>query len=67
VPFHIVSFEGPDPGSRAGGLAARVDGLAHAPSARRFETHFPLTGGAAGAGSAAFAAGAPDGTTGGMR
>ena len=25
--FHVLSFEGPDPYSRAGGLATRVDGL----------------------------------------
>jgi len=28
--FHVLSFEGPDPYARAGGLASRIEGLTHA-------------------------------------
>lgn len=37
--FHILSFEGPDAYSRAGGLASRVEGLAHTLSDQGYETH----------------------------
>jgi glycosyltransferase involved in cell wall biosynthesis len=39
VQFHILSFEGPDPYARAGGLATRVNGLAETLTALGFETH----------------------------
>jgi glycosyltransferase involved in cell wall biosynthesis len=39
VQFHILSFEGPDPYSRAGGLATRVEGLAETLTTLGFETH----------------------------
>lgn len=39
VQFHILSFEGPDPYSRAGGLASRVEGLSETLAAFGFETH----------------------------
>jgi glycosyltransferase involved in cell wall biosynthesis len=39
VQFHILSFEGPDPYSRAGGLASRVEGLSQTLAALGFETH----------------------------
>ena len=42
--FHIVSFEGPDPYSRAGGLATRVEGLAETLAALGFETHLWFVG-----------------------
>jgi glycosyltransferase involved in cell wall biosynthesis len=42
--FHIVSFEGPDPYSRAGGLATRVEGLAETLAALGFETHLWFIG-----------------------
>lgn len=42
--FHIVSFEGPDSYSRAGGLGTRVDGLAEALPALGFETHLWFIG-----------------------
>jgi glycosyltransferase involved in cell wall biosynthesis len=50
VQFHILSFEGPDPYARAGGLATRVDGLAHTLSALGFETHLWFIGDPAGPG-----------------
>jgi hypothetical protein len=37
--FIIVSFEGPDPYSQAGGLGVRVSGLSSALAAAGFETH----------------------------
>jgi glycosyltransferase involved in cell wall biosynthesis len=37
--FHILSFEGPDAYSRAGGLATRVEGLAETLTAHGFDTH----------------------------
>src|SRR5688500_4893535 len=37
--FVLLSFEGPDPYSRAGGLGARVSGLASALAAEGYETH----------------------------
>jgi glycosyltransferase involved in cell wall biosynthesis len=42
--FHIVSFEGPDAYSRAGGLATRVEGLAETLAALEFETHLWFIG-----------------------
>jgi glycosyltransferase involved in cell wall biosynthesis len=42
--FHILSFEGPDPYARAGGLATRVDGLARALVLLGFETHLWFVG-----------------------
>jgi glycosyltransferase involved in cell wall biosynthesis len=42
--FHVLSFEGPDPYSRAGGLATRVDGLVGALVALGFETHLWFVG-----------------------
>ena len=37
--FHVLSFEGPDPYSRAGDLASRVEGLTEALAELGFETH----------------------------
>ncbi len=42
--FHIVSFEGPDQYSRAGGLATRVEGLAKTLATLGFETHLWFIG-----------------------
>jgi len=42
--FHVLSFEGPDAYSRAGGLATRVDGLTETLSALGFETHLWFVG-----------------------
>jgi glycosyltransferase involved in cell wall biosynthesis len=42
--FHVLSFEGPDPYSRAGGLATRVKGLVGALVAVGFETHLWFVG-----------------------
>lgn len=42
--FHLLSFEGPDPYSRAGGLASRIVGLADALAASGFETHLWFVG-----------------------
>lgn len=42
--FHIVSFEGPDAYSRAGGLATRVEGLATTLAELCFETHLWFVG-----------------------
>jgi len=42
--FHILSFEGPDPYSRAGGLATRVEGLSETLAALGFETHLWFIG-----------------------
>jgi glycosyltransferase involved in cell wall biosynthesis len=42
--FHILSFEGPDPYSRAGGLATRVTGLAEAVARAGNETHLWFVG-----------------------
>ena len=44
LPFHLVSFEGPDPYSRAGGLASRMDGLSRALTGLGFETHLWFVG-----------------------
>lgn len=42
--FHLLSFEGPDAYSRAGGLATRVVGLAQTLAARGRETHLWFVG-----------------------
>ena len=42
--FHILSFEGPDAYSRAGGLATRVDGLAETLAGLGLETHLWFLG-----------------------
>jgi glycosyltransferase involved in cell wall biosynthesis len=42
--FHVLSFEGPDPYSRAGGLASRVQGLVEALAATGRETHLWFVG-----------------------
>jgi glycosyltransferase involved in cell wall biosynthesis len=42
--FHILSFEGPDSYSRAGGLATRVEGLAEALAGHGFDTHLWFIG-----------------------
>ncbi len=42
--FHILSFEGPDRYSRAGGLATRVDGLTETLAGLGFETHLWFVG-----------------------
>jgi hypothetical protein len=42
--FHVLSFEGPDPYARAGGIASRVTGLTQALAAMGFETHLWFVG-----------------------
>lgn len=42
--FHLLSFEGPDAYSRAGGLATRVDGLSRCLAALGLETHLWFVG-----------------------
>jgi glycosyltransferase involved in cell wall biosynthesis len=42
--FHILSFEGPDPYARAGGIASRITGLAQALADSDFETHLWFVG-----------------------
>ena len=42
--FHILSFEGPDPYARAGGIATRVTGLARALAERGHSTHLWFVG-----------------------
>ncbi len=42
--IHLLSFEGPDAYSRAGGLATRVIGLAHTLASRGLETHLWFVG-----------------------
>jgi hypothetical protein len=37
--FHVLSFEGPDEYSRAGGIASRMNGLAEALSEFGFDRH----------------------------
>jgi glycosyltransferase involved in cell wall biosynthesis len=44
VVFHVLSFEGPDPYSRAGGVASRINGLTGALAAAGFETHLWFVG-----------------------
>jgi glycosyltransferase involved in cell wall biosynthesis len=42
--FHLLSFEGPDPYSRAGGLATRIAGLAETLVLKGYETHLWYVG-----------------------
>lgn len=42
--FHLLSFEGPDPYSRAGGIASRITGLIEALSQAGFDTHLWFVG-----------------------
>lgn len=42
--FHLLSFEGPDPYARAGGIASRVSGLAGALADGGFDTHLWFIG-----------------------
>lgn len=42
--FHILSFEGPDPYARAGGIASRISGLANGLAEAGFETHVWFVG-----------------------
>src|SRR5262245_6195389 len=42
--FHLLSFEGPDGYSRAGGIASRVEGLARTLATLGFETHLWFIG-----------------------
>jgi glycosyltransferase involved in cell wall biosynthesis len=42
--FHILSFEGPDPYARAGGIASRVDGMVQALVAAGHPTHLWFVG-----------------------
>jgi len=44
VQFHVLSFEGPDPYARAGGLASRVEGLSDALASLGHETHLWFVG-----------------------
>lgn len=44
VQFHVISFEGPDAYSRAGGLASRITGLTEALAQSGFDTHFWFVG-----------------------
>src|SRR5262245_6574046 len=42
--FHLLSFEGPDGSSRAGGIASRIEGLARTLARLGFETHLWFVG-----------------------
>ncbi len=42
--FHILSFEGPDPYSRAGGIASRITGLSEALAKACIDTHLWFVG-----------------------
>lgn len=42
--FHLLSFEGPDPYARVGGLATRVEGLSQTLADQGFETHLWFVG-----------------------
>jgi glycosyltransferase involved in cell wall biosynthesis len=44
VQFHVLSFEGPDPYSRAGGLASRVEGLSDSLASLGHDTHLWFVG-----------------------
>jgi glycosyltransferase involved in cell wall biosynthesis len=44
VQFHVLSFEGPDPYARIGGLETRVGGICEALLAARHETHLWFVG-----------------------
>ena len=47
VTFCLLSFEGPDPYSQAGGLGVRIMNLAQTLACRSFETHLLFVGDAA--------------------
>jgi glycosyltransferase involved in cell wall biosynthesis len=42
--FHVLSFEGPDRYSRAGGIASRINGLTEGLATAEFETHLWFVG-----------------------
>jgi glycosyltransferase involved in cell wall biosynthesis len=42
--FHVLSFEGPDPYARVGGLATRIEGLTETLATLGFETHLWFVG-----------------------
>jgi len=42
--FHLLAFEGPDPYSRAGGIASRISGLSEALAGEGFDTHLWFIG-----------------------
>jgi hypothetical protein len=44
VQFHILSFEGPDPYARAGGIGSRITGLSEALAQTGLETHVWFVG-----------------------
>ena len=44
MPFHLLSFEGPDDYARAGGIATRVTGLAQAFADAGYESHLWFVG-----------------------
>jgi hypothetical protein len=44
IQFHILSFEGPDAHTRAGGIARRMSGLAQALAEVGYETHLWFVG-----------------------
>jgi glycosyltransferase involved in cell wall biosynthesis len=44
IQFHVLSFEGPDAYSRAGGLATRISGLTEALAEVGFDTHLWFVG-----------------------
>lgn len=44
IQFHVLSFEGPDPYARAGGIASRISGLTHALAEAGFDTHLWFVG-----------------------
>lgn len=44
IHFHVLSFEGPDPYARAGGIASRITGLTRALVDRNYETHLWFVG-----------------------
>jgi glycosyltransferase involved in cell wall biosynthesis len=44
IQFHVLSFEGPDPYARAGGISTRITGLTEALAARALETHLWFVG-----------------------
>jgi glycosyltransferase involved in cell wall biosynthesis len=44
VQFHVLSFEGPDPYARVGGLATRIEGLTETLAALGLETHLWFVG-----------------------
>lgn len=44
IQFHLVSFEGPDGYSQAGGIASRITGLATACGSEGFDTHLWFIG-----------------------